>query len=269
MAATSYARTRFDRPPGETPQPPVTGTVPWPPGMKGSIFGAGNFSGLGRIAPMPVPPRDPHDWDPSPGIPGYPQDFPNPGVPGEVIKHNYGAWEKTGGGGGGIDIGNIPDPAAAQSSYIWDKLTAILEGKDLPFGPGEIATQKGQAKSASENAFTQAKDEIQGQQAATGFASSPAAARQLVSARIGASQQYGKASSAITIAAATENFNARMGALMRAQQWIDSLRSYTSTMFTSAWQRDQAMAELDLARQRLEQEIELERAKLLAEIGGG
>jgi hypothetical protein len=172
-------------------------------------------------------------------------------------KSSPGGAGGTGGGGGfSIDstIPNFADPAASQSAFTWGLLQGIASGNDVPFGPNEVNSEKAQAKGASENAFTQAKGDIQGQQAATGFASSPAAERQILEARIGASQQYGKASNQILINAAQQNFNARLSALQSAQSWIDSLRNYTANLTTSWWDKQARMAELDLAQKRLDEE---------------
>lgn len=152
----------------------------------------------------------------------------------------------------GLSFSDAPDfaatdPAKAQSDFTWGVLQGIISGKDLPFGPGEIDSEKTQAKTNSENTFNQAKQEIQGQQAETGFASSPAAARPLVEARIGASQQYGKSANDIVQNAAQQNFNARLSALQGAQAWIESLRSYVASMTGTWFQREEAKASLKLA----------------------
>jgi hypothetical protein len=130
-------------------------------------------------------------------------------------------------------------------------LQGIISGKDVPFGAGEVNSEKAQAKTTSENTFNQAKDQIQAQQAATGFASSPSASRPLIEARIGASQQYGKAANDIRQNAAQQNFNARLSALQGAQAWIESLRSYVATMTGTWWQKEQAKAQLALAETNL------------------
>jgi hypothetical protein len=152
------------------------------------------------------------------------------------------------------------NPAQSQADFTWGVLKGIIGGNDLPFGPNEINSEKAQAKTASENTFTRAKEEIQGQQAQTGFVSSPAALRPVVEARIAASQQYGRAANDITQNAAQQNFNARLSALQNAQSWIDSLRSYTAQMTGNWWQRQQAIAQLKLAEERLR----LEAAQLAA-----
>jgi hypothetical protein len=130
-------------------------------------------------------------------------------------------------------------------------LQGIISGKDVPFGAGEVNSEKAQAKTTSENTFNQAKDQIQAQQAATGFASNPSASRPLIEARIGASQQYGKAANDIRQNAAQQNFNARLSALQGAQAWIESLRSYVATMTGTWWQKEQAKAQLALAETNL------------------
>jgi hypothetical protein len=150
--------------------------------------------------------------------------------------------------------GGAGDPASAQSKFTWGVLSKILSGEDVPFGPKEIDLEKGQAKTSSENTYNQAKEQIQGQQAATGFATSPAALRHLVGARVAASQQYGAASNEIMQKAAQNNFNARLSALSSAQSWVDSLRSYVATMTGSWWQRQQAMADVALAQRQLDEQ---------------
>ena len=151
--------------------------------------------------------------------------------------------------------GGAGDPASGQSGLTWGILKGIMTGEDVPFGQHEIDLEKGQAKTASENTYNQAKEQIQGQQAQTGFASSPAALRPLVGARIAASQQYGTASNEIAQKAAQNNFNARLTALNSAQSWVDSLRSYVATMTGSWWQRQQAQAQLALAQRQLDEQM--------------
>jgi hypothetical protein len=156
----------------------------------------------------------------------------------------------------GFSWGDTPDfaatdPAKAQSDMAWGVISGILSGKDKPFGDAEVNSEKAQAKTASENTYAQAADQIQSQQAQTGFASSPAAERPLLAARIGASQQYGKAANTILINAAQQNFNAKLSAIQSAQQWVDGLRSYVASMTGSWYQRESAKAQLALAEANL------------------
>ena len=247
-----------------TPEPPLFDT-PFPPSMSNTSSGPLPWDQPSFAnAPSSTP-----DTPETPTTAANMAGLPSSGVLAEMGRHGGGG----GGGGeaGGISGGwpNIPDPAGAQSDYVWGYIKGIMEGKNLPFGPKEIDIQKAQAKTASENTFQQAKDVLQAQGAATGMAASPAMGRQLLEARLGASQQYGKSSAQIAISAATENYNAKMNALGRAQQWIDGLRGYVAQMTGAWWEKEARMAELDLAWSRLQQEMQLAHAQLLLQYGGG
>lgn len=132
------------------------------------------------------------------------------------------------------------------SGQIKNYLSGVLNGKNLPFGPDQIAALTAQAKANTSGAASAASQAARDEAVRRGVFRSPFAARAESDIQRSAASQFTQQATGIQLQAVQQNYNARMAALDRMEKWLDNLRSFAAQMDANSSQREEAIAQIAL-----------------------
>lgn len=150
--------------------------------------------------------------------------------------------------GGGVGPESAYDDL---TKTIQTELNAILAGQDLPFGPEQLARQKQALFAATQGQAQAGQDAINRDLIRRGVLRSGVAAEANAGLQRAALQSYGQGVNTAQIEGAKENYNARMGALDRAQKHLDSYRSYILQKEMNEIERQKALDTIKLGYARI------------------
>lgn len=132
------------------------------------------------------------------------------------------------------------------SDLINNYLTGVIQGGQTSFSPDVVNYLKSEAKSTSEAGKRSALDQLGFRLASTGVNRSPAVNRNYLGVENEYNTQYSTAVAKIQADKARQDFQDKLAAIDRAQNWLNSLRNYWATVTGNIAQREQALAQIDL-----------------------
>lgn len=178
---------------------------------------------------------------------------------------NFAGWSGGAPGSGirPLNTGALAGVGGDVSSMISDYLKGVIQGGQTRYSPDVVDRMKSEAKSAAMGSARAARESTSYDLVRRGMFQSPAGNRPMDEINRRAEASYSGAVNQIQIQKTNADFEDRMGALDRAQRWLDQLRSYTLGLEGLAADREKAQAAIALGYARLDQE----RAALQAQMG--
>jgi hypothetical protein len=147
-----------------------------------------------------------------------------------------------------------------ESGTIWDAISGILSGQNAPFSPEILAGLEGQAAGARESSIARAQEGVTSSAISRGMFKAGSTGQDLLDARMQGEQQFSSSITSIRTQAAQANFNAKMGALDKAQRWLSDLRGYAAQLDATQASREAAAAGIALGYAQIEfQKLALEK----------
>lgn len=223
-----------DNDPRNLPPPPPKGATPPPPG------------GVSTGAPPPLTGPLGTTPPPSPNTTG------NWG--GRPTVDPLGLSPSGGGFSGFSSSSSRPDTSSPLDPMMEKVIADILSGKSTRYSPEAVAAMKAQALEAREGNYKTGTDEMNRDLIKRGLFRSGIAAEGAAGLRRSVSATYSKALQSIQAEKAKADFEDRMAALQRAQQFLDSKRSYELGKEKNSIDRDMGESQLALGYARLEAE---------------
>ena len=160
-----------------------------------------------------------------------------------------------GGGGGGssqTDAYSGPGNGGAIGQQLQDALSKILAGEDLPWNADQIGRTKQELFETVQGRKKAALGNIDRDAVRRGIYRSGIAAEQAGETERQASSTYAQGSRAVDSQAVTENYQARMAGMDRAQKYLDSLREYWLKRDANDIARQSALAQIQLGYARID-----------------
>lgn len=184
-----------------------------------------------------------------------------------------------GGGGGGIGgaggAGGAGGPGSGlydqQNDFLWQALLKRLEGGSR-FTPDVMSSLQGDIKRSSELQSRTAQEQSNADLASRGLARSGIAADQAREIRQGASGQVLQARSALLKAKVDADYQDQSDTLNQMQNWLNSARQSVLQSRATEYQKQIAMAQIELGYAQLQQQFDILReqyAQQLATMGLG
>jgi hypothetical protein len=178
------------------------------------------------------------------------------GVPG-------GAAVPGGANAAGSPVGGpLSTEADAASKTIWGELSNILGGKSTRFTPEVMANLDSNAREASIATARGSEDAVRQDALRRGVFQSPQVTSEIGNIERSANSDYSRAANQNRIQKVNADFEDKMGALDRAQKWLDSQRDYIVRLDMTAAQREAALANIRLGYARIAAEERMLRASL-------
>lgn len=241
-------------PPGQSPHPTrgdcrYAGDYPCPPGQCKDVASGVCRSpgGHEKLNETDITQRD------TGGGRGYCKQLESnqPGRGGMYGQGGGGGGAAGAGGGGGLGAspgGGLGAPAGLSgvSGTIWDTLNGVLKGGQTRFTPEVMATLAGQAKSLEQGQIKTGTDAVTSDAIRRGIYRSPAVNPDVANVVRGAQGNYSQTIAQQQVAKVSADFQDKMGALDRAQKFLDSARDYLLRSDMNAIDRERIRAQLAL-----------------------